>query len=112
MDMREIALNCIDEYLYVLDFEKPQKWSSKSDIAHYSQSKWTCEEIAKLIKSNPDVPISVLLENFIKKTDDYACRIRGYSYPFTVAHDVSENLLDDICRQYRKEKKYEKAKCI
>lgn len=84
----------IEDHLTTLEDE----WVRPSSryFSQHSYSKWALEELLVEIRANEAVSPIVIVEQFSRKMDDYACAQMYTSYIFSVAHDVAEGILDEL----------------
>ncbi len=69
------------------------RWK-KTDFKQLSYSKWAAEEILRDIEREKSTPPLVVIENFIRKMDEYSCMNEKASFIFSAAHDTAEHILD------------------
>lgn len=79
-------------------FPKPKENSLKKNIFLYeSYSHWAANELILYIYDNyKKGELSIVIESFIKKMDEYACASLNHynGIPFSIAKDVGELVLD------------------
>lgn len=80
---------------YVDECMREPKWRmSKEWFRQVSYSRWAVGEIMKSIEESRFTPPIMVVEDFIRKMDDFSCRNKKTSIIFSVAHDMAENILD------------------
>lgn len=84
-----VIRECADEYL-----KEPGWRMSKEWFKQVSYSRWAVGEILKSIEESRFTPPIMVVEDFIRKMDDFSCRNKKTSIIFSVAHDMAENILD------------------
>lgn len=83
--IREYADECLKEPRYRLP---------RGCFEQRSYQKWAVDEILKSIERSKFIPPIMVVENFIRKMDDFSCRNKKTSFIFSVAHDMAEDILD------------------
>lgn len=78
-----------DEYLKEPAWRLPKDW-----FKHISYSRWAVEEILKSIENSKITSPITVVENFIRKMDDFSCSNQETSIIFSVAHDLAVDILD------------------
>lgn len=93
MDNR--AILAIEDYMFDL-FEPGRNWP-RYEFRKRSYGRWMAEEILKSIKSHPDIWPIQIVEEFVRKTDEFSGiehDERNDSFIFSVAHDIATDILD------------------
>lgn len=93
--MDERVIFVIQEYMCDL-FEPDRNWP-KYEFRKRSYARRTASEILKRIQKNPQIPPMKVVEEFVRKTDEYSGiehDDRNDSFIFYVAHDVATDILD------------------
>lgn len=93
--MDERAISVIQEYMYDL-FEPGRTWP-KYEFRKRSYAWWAASEILKCVQTNQNIPPMKMVEDFVRKTDEYSGvdhDDRNDSFIFCVAHDVATDILD------------------
>lgn len=90
--MYESEIEKIKEYIKELD--RPNNKMQKNNFRQLSYSKWAANEILYRVMQYPDVNPILLVEQFAFKMNDYSCKHGPSSFPFSVAYDISMNILD------------------
>lgn len=73
---------------------EPQRWLPREYFEQRSYQKWAVNEILKSIKDSEVIPPVMVVENFIRKMDDFSCKNQKTSIIFSTAHDIAEDILD------------------
>lgn len=68
----------------------------KSKFIQSSYSRWAVEELIIFIKQHSDMLVIDSVELFIRKMDEYSCMNSNSSYIFSIAHDVAEDVYDNL----------------
>lgn len=89
----DYILSVIQEY--VDERLKEPGWGMSRDwFKQISYSRWAADEIIKNIRESRYTPPIQVVEDFIRKMDDFSCKNSKTSIIFSVAHDMGENILD------------------
>ncbi|WP_297183047.1 hypothetical protein [uncultured Phocaeicola sp.] len=83
--IREYADECLKEPVWHI---------SRDWFKQISYSRWAVDEILKRIEESKFTPPIMVVEDFIRKMDDFSCKNKKTSIIFSVAHDMAENILD------------------
>lgn len=89
------AIFVIKNYILLNLFEPARNWS-EYEFRRRSYERWSAVEILKSIQKQPDRPSIEVVEDFIRKTDEYSGidhDDRNDSFIFQVAHDVATDIL-------------------
>ena len=92
MDMYETEIALIKKY--VKSLTRPNKSIRKKNFQQLSYSKWAANEVLSYVLKRPDVRPVKTVEYFAKKMDAYACKNGKAGYAFSVAYDISMDILD------------------
>lgn len=82
---------------YISDLELPM-WNS-IHIERFNQiaySRWAAFEILYLIRQKPDIPPTILVENFVNKMVDMSLSNKKYSMIACIAYDAAMDILDRL----------------
>lgn len=93
MDSRVISV--IEEYMFDL-FEPGRNWP-KYEFRKRSYGRWAAEEIIKSIQRYQDISPMLVVEEFVRRTDEFSNiehDERNDSFIFSVAHEVATDILD------------------
>lgn len=93
--MDERVIFAIEDYMYDL-FEPGRNWP-KYEFRKRSYARWATSEILKCIQKQLDRPPVEVVEDLVRKTDEYSGvehDDRNDSFIFYVAHDVATDILD------------------
>ncbi len=83
--IREYADECLRE---------PRRRLPRGCFEQRSYQKWAVDEIVKSIESSRFTPPIMVVEDFIRKMDDFSCSNHKNSIIFSIAHDVATDILD------------------
>lgn len=90
---KERVISAVREYADT--YLKAPKWRmqrGRFELASYNR--WAADEILRSIEESGSVPPVMVVEDFIRRMDDFSCRNGKGSTIFSVAHDMAENILD------------------
>lgn len=80
---------------YILDLKEPRNHYQRSQFKQSSYSIWAANEVLNYIREHESIrPTSIVIEDFIRKMDEYSCKNSINSFIFSVAHDIAEDILD------------------
>lgn len=91
---RNYILSAIREYADELI--EPQCLFPRDLFAQRSYQQWAVDEILKSIKESKSIPTITVLEDFIRKMDDFSCRGGEGGLIFSVAYDVATEILNIV----------------
>lgn len=83
--IREFADECLKE---------PQYRLSRGCFEQRSYQRWAVDEILKNIEESKFTPPVLVVEDFIRKMDDFSCKNKKAGIIFSVARDVAIDILD------------------
>ena len=79
---------------YISRLNNPTRNWRNSNFKQISYSKWAAKEVLKYVKEHDSIPVTIAIEEFIRKMDKYSCMNSNTSYMFSVAHDIAVDILD------------------
>lgn len=65
-------------------------------FAQRSYQKWAVDEIIKSIEESKSIPPITVLDDFIRKMNDFACRGGEGGFIFSVAYDIAIEILNIV----------------
>lgn len=96
MSDREHVLESL--YFYILEnYTGPSnyrmRWKTREYFAFESYSRWAANEFLDYLRNSPIDPY-MAAEEFVQMIDNFSCSIYDERGMFSIAYDVSVNLLD------------------
>lgn len=95
------AMLCAFQCAYNSGYKRRKTSWRDDDFLQDSYTKWSCKEIIKQLKSNPDRPPLQTLEDFLTKMDKYSAELSRSdqsSYMFSVAYDTTQWIIDMLIK--------------
>jgi len=89
----DYILSAIQEYVSEC-LEEPGWGMSRDWFKQVSYSRWAADEIITNIRELKHMPPILVVEDFIRKMDNFSCRNRKTRIMFSVARDMAENIRD------------------
>lgn len=86
------AEQLVQDYIYEL--KEPQSNLPRGMFEQRSYSIWAAEEILKAIKNDGTESSVAVVEDFIKKMDQFSRINPDTSRIFSIAYDISQDILD------------------
>lgn len=95
------AILVVQDYIKRLE-EHPVEWTywRSSEFARWSYAKTTARYVLELLEKNPDIPPLMIIEEYRDKMDDYACLNAARSVMFSTAHDIADDIIDELIKAY------------
>lgn len=94
--MEDKVLDLLIEYYLNLNPVGEKEYWNEDVFEQKVYTAWGVMEIYNEIKNNPDtLPIEVV-ENFASKMNEYSCKDNKTSHIFSIAYDVSLDILDQL----------------
>lgn len=91
--MDKNSVQAIQEYIDEHYSKFPVMWN-KDLFRQWSYSKWISNEILDLVKKEKQYPAKMVIETFIDKLDDWACKNDSTSRLFSAAYDAAVDIMD------------------
>lgn len=66
------------------------------DLRQKSYYKWALNELIYILRNNEETPPLILIEEFLRKMDDYSVINSKTSYVFSCAKDATEWVIDTL----------------
>lgn len=79
---------------YMSKLSEPMYGWRKDRFEQCSYTRWATKEVLRCIREQKNTPPIIVVEDFIRRMDVYACANPDNSYIFSIAHDVGEDILD------------------
>lgn len=101
--LNQKVIKMVKGYLQELDSYPIPHWNS-SELEYYSYSKSTLNDILERLRMDRTSPPLQVVMEYRDMMDKYACKNPEGSFMFSLAYDVTENIIDEIIKlSHRKE---------
>lgn len=95
----EMAIRVVSDYCVRLTRQRRPHWRSP-EFAQLSYSKTAAHEILDALKQNDSIPPLQTIEEYRDKVDKYSCINPKTSIMFSAAHDVAEDIINELIKAY------------
>lgn len=94
--MHEQVLDLLIEYrLNLVDIKKKEYWNTEL-FQQKVYSAWAVKELYDEIINKPNIPVLLIIEDFVTKMDEYACKNKDLSHIFSIAYDTGLDIYDQL----------------
>lgn len=87
------AIKVIEDY--ISDLPRPKAYYTEARFRQASYALWAADDILEMVKSNPETPAVILLEQYARRMEMLCC-CRPVIYGqmcFCVAYDIAQDIL-------------------
>ena len=88
------TIDIVKECRSDIDKILPTAWGTTLEQQAYE--KWTVNELLKRLRTNPDVPPLVTMEDFLNQLDEYSTMSHFASYCFSTAKDTVQWIIEKV----------------
>ena len=81
---------------YIADLNLPSDYWNRDLFEQQCYSIWAAKELYYELSINEEKPAETVIDDFIKRMDEYSCKCIETSFMFSIARDTAIDILDIV----------------